>query len=72
VEGLSLPSLSTSAMEVLEMSFDEEEVTRVLQDCCGDKEPGPDGMTMAFLQADGDSMRGDVLSMFLDFTLMGN
>ena len=26
VEGLSLPSLSTSAREVLEMPFDEEEV----------------------------------------------
>jgi len=40
VEGLSLPSLSTSAREVLEMSFDEEEVTRALHDCCGDKAPG--------------------------------
>jgi len=40
VEGLSLLSLSTSAREVLEMSFDEEEVTRALHDCCGDKAPG--------------------------------
>jgi len=27
-------------MEVLEMPFDEEEVTRALHDCCGDKTPG--------------------------------
>jgi len=43
-------------MEVLEMSFDEEEVTRALHDCCGDKVAWPDGMTMAFLQANWDSV----------------
>ena len=36
VDGLSLPSLSTSAREVLEMQFDEE-VIRALHDYCGDK-----------------------------------
>jgi len=40
VEGLSLPSLSTTAMEVLEMPFDEEVVIRALHDCCGNKAPG--------------------------------
>ena len=43
---LSLPSLSTSAKEVLEMQFDDEEVIRALYDCCMDEVPGPDGMTM--------------------------
>jgi len=39
VEGLSLPSLSTSAKEVLQMPFDEEEVIRPLHNCYGDKVP---------------------------------
>ena len=40
MDGLSLPSLSTSAREVLEMPFDEEAVIRALHDCCGNKAPG--------------------------------
>ena len=56
VEGLSLPSLSNSAREVLEMSFDEEEVIRALHDCYGDKAPGLDRITMAFLQANWDTV----------------
>jgi len=51
LDGLSLPFLSTSAKEVLEMQFDEQKVTRALHGCCGDKTPRPDGMTIAFLQA---------------------
>lgn len=31
-------------------SFSEEEVRNALRHCCGDKAPGPDGMTMAFIQ----------------------
>ena len=71
VEALSLPSLSTAAREALETSFDEEEGTRALHDCCGVKAPGPDGMTMAFLQANWDLVRGDVLSMFSEFYTNG-
>jgi len=54
VDNLSLPSLSIAAREILERQFDEEEITKALFDCCGDKVPGPDGMKMAFLQANWD------------------
>ena len=37
------------------------------QGICGDKSPGPDGMTMAFLQANWDTLRSDVLRMFSEF-----
>ena len=52
-DGLSLPSLPNL---VLEMLFDEEEVTRALYDSCGDKARGLDGMSMAFLEANGDTV----------------
>ena len=53
------------------MPFDEEKVIRALHNCCGDKAPGPDGMTMAFLQANWDTVRGDVLTMFSEFYTNG-
>jgi len=68
VDGLSLPSLSTAAGEILERQFDEEEITKALFDCCGAKASGPDGMTMAFLQANWDLVREEVLNMFWSFT----
>jgi len=70
VDGLSLPSLSPSAREVLEMQFDEE-VIRALHNSCGDKAPGSDGMTTTFLQANWDAVRGDVLTMFSEFYTCG-
>ena len=65
--GYQLPSLTIEAKEDLEVLFSEEEITRALFDCCGDKAAGPDGMTMAFLQANWDTVRGDVLAMFSEF-----
>jgi len=47
VDGLSLHSLSIAAREILERQFDEEEITKAFFYCCGDKAPGPNGMTMA-------------------------
>jgi len=56
VDGLSLPSLTNAAKEVLEVHFGKDEITRALFDCYGNKAPGPDGMTMAFLQANQDTI----------------
>jgi len=47
VDGLSLPSWPNAAKEVLEVQFNEAEMTKAL---------GPDGMTMAFLQANWDTI----------------
>ena len=69
MDGLSLPSLTNTTKEVLEVQFGEEEIG--LFDYCGDKAPGPNGMTMAFLQANSDTVREDVMSMFSEFHMNG-
>ena len=48
-------------------TFDTEEVTKAVHDCYGNKMPGPDAMTMVFLQAKRDIVRGHVLTMFSEF-----
>lgn len=55
---------------VIEMPFSEE-VTDALFDCCGDKPPEPDGMTMTFLQGNWDAVNGDVMRMFTEFFSSG-
>jgi len=49
VDKLSLSQLRLIEKESIELPFNEEEVSRALSECCGEKAPGPDGMTMAFL-----------------------
>jgi len=65
VDGLALLSLTNAAKEGLEGHFGEDEITRALFGCYGDKAPGPDGMTMAFLQANRDTVR--VVTLFSEF-----
>ena len=51
IDGLSLPVLRDVVKESIEQASTEEKVVKALFDSCGDKAPGPDGMTMAFLQS---------------------
>jgi len=67
VAGLALPRLQASDKDYLELSFSEDEVSKALSDCCGDKSPGPDGMTMAFLQSNWPTLNGDIMGMFTIF-----
>ena len=67
MDSISLPALLNSAKEALEMQLDEEEVTRALFDCFGDKALRLDSMTMASLQANWDIVRRDVLNTFSTF-----
>jgi len=71
VHGLSLPFLPNAARELLEMQFDEEEINKALFDCCGDNASRTDDMTMAFLQANWDTVGGDALTMFSKFHMNG-
>ena len=57
IDGLSLPILKDGDKESIEQAFTEEEIVEALFDCCGDKAPGPDGMTMAFLQSNWKTVR---------------
>ena len=53
------------------MPFSEDEVSKALSDCCGNKSPDPDGMTMAFLQNNWATLSGDVMGMFAEFFSSG-
>ena len=51
----------------IKIPLSEEEVTNAFLNCCGDKAPEPDRMTMAFLQGNRDIVSGDVMIMFIEF-----
>ena len=57
--------------ESTELPFNEEEVSRALSECCGDKAPEPDGLTMAFLQHNWATLKKDVMNMFAEFFSSG-
>jgi len=57
--------------ESIKKPFSEDEVSKALLDCCGDKSLSPDGMTMAFLQSNWATLRGDVMSMLAEFFSSG-
>jgi len=67
VDNLMMPSLSVAGREGFESDFLEEEIINSDHDSCGDKSLSLDGMTMAFPQANWDTLRGDVLRMFSEF-----
>ena len=71
VDRLLLPLLQDSNKEFIGIPFSEEEVTKSVLDCCGDKTPGLDGMTMAFLQGNWDTVSGDEMRMFAEFFSSG-
>ena len=50
--------------ETLEGPFSEEEVSKALLDLGGDKEPGPDGFTLAFWNFFWPIVGGEVMQVF--------
>ena len=50
LEGLHFPSISLEMKQWMEMTF-EEEIFKALNDCAGDKTPGPNGFNFAFIKA---------------------
>jgi len=71
VDRLLLSQLQATEREFIELPFSEDEVSSALFECCGDKARGPYGMTMAFLQHNWATLRGDVMSMFAEFFSTG-
>ena len=49
-----------------------EEVFKALNDCCRDKSPGPNGMTVAFLQATWDNLRVILHACLMSSSTLGN
>ncbi|GFZ18132.1 hypothetical protein Acr_26g0014010 [Actinidia rufa] len=71
VAGLRLPSLNMEEMESLERPFWEEEVSEVVMGLRGDKAPGPDGFTLAFLQHCWSMVKDDIMAVFEQFHAEG-
>jgi hypothetical protein len=63
-DGIAFDSIDPSDREMLERPFEREEVVQVLHDFQGDKAPGPDGFTMAFLQKCWRTVEADVMAFF--------
>ena len=57
VDGLFLSQLQVTEKEFIKLPFYEEEVTRVLFECCGDKAPGPDDMKWLSFSKIGQPLR---------------
>jgi len=70
-DGLPLNQLRVVDRDSLELPFTKEEVLKALSECCGDKAPGPDGMTMAFLKHNWVTFKDDVMKMFAEFFITG-
>ena len=51
LDGLSFPSISSDTRSWWERKFEEDEVRRALEECDGDKAPGPDGFNFSFIKA---------------------
>ena len=48
IDGLIFERLEVGDVERLEKPFSKEEVFEALEDCCGEKAPGPNGFSMPF------------------------
>ena len=71
VDDLPLSQLRQIDKENIELPFTEEEISKALFECCGDKSPGPDGMTMAFFQRHWATLKEDVVNLFNEFYSSG-
>ena len=63
VDGLWLPSLNLEEVDRLTRPFGEEEVVEVLREMRGDKAPGPDGFSIAFLQHCWPVVKDDIMAV---------
>lgn len=61
------PRISTEECRLLEAPFEEQEIQESIKACAGDKAPGPDGFTMAFLSQCWDIIRHDVVATIQNF-----
>ena len=67
MDGLDFACIGEEERLTLEKEFTREEVIRVLREMKGDKEPGPDGFTMAFFHKCWSVVEKDVMEFFVYF-----
>ena len=64
VDGLWLPSLNMEEADRLVRPFGEEKVSEVVMELRGDKAPGTDGFSIAFLQHCWSVIKDDIMVVF--------
>ena len=57
--------------EWLKRPFEEDEIKRTIQECDGDKAPGPDGFTLELYKTHWETMKDDVMRVFCKFAKDG-
>lgn len=63
-EGIAFASIQEDLKIWLERSFAEEEVSKALADCAGDKAPGLDGFNFSFIKAAWDVLKEDFFNFY--------
>ena len=67
LEGLAFSKLEELEVESLELPFMEEEVVFALNELDGEKAPSLDRYTTAFWQSNRDTVKDEVVAVFMDF-----
>ena len=67
MEGLEFDQIGELERDWLERRFEKDEILSVVRNMEGDKDPGPDGFSMAFLHHCWRVVKRDVLAVFKEF-----
>lgn len=67
LDNLNFKRLCDGSRHGLEMPFTVEEIKPCLDECNGDKAPGPDGFNMKFFHMFWEVIKNDMLAIFQDF-----
>ena len=71
LDGVYFPLIPHDVKIWLDREFEEEEVSRVLEECNGDKALGPNGFNFSFIKANWDVVKEDVGNLLLEFHKRG-
>lgn len=63
LEGIVFPLVQEDLKTWLERDFDEEEISKGLPNCAGNKAPGREGLNFTFLKASWDIIKGNFCCM---------
>ena len=70
-EGIEWAPITTESSVWLERPFEEVEIRAAIEECDGDKAPGPDGYTMEVFRKCWDVIKNDVMGVFNEFFAKG-
>ena len=71
IDGIPLQPIPQHLAAWLERPFEEDEIKRAIQDCDGNKSPGPDGFTLELFRSYWETMKDDVMRVFGEFAKDG-